>query len=78
MRDYQKEVFGLMVRQGDGGAIQQKVDACVGLALRLLGGVDRPMGREPQKLAVGCRTAEMVGELDAPLAALKVYLRDIQ
>jgi hypothetical protein len=78
MSDYQKEVFGLLVRQGDVGAIQQKVDACVGLALKALGGVDRPLGRELQKLAVGFRGAETVGELDVPLAALKGYLRDVQ
>jgi hypothetical protein len=78
MSDYQKEVFGLLVRQGDVSAIQQKVEACVGLALQALGGVDRPLGRELQKLAVGFRSAGTVGELDAPLAALKGYLRDIQ
>lgn len=78
MSDYQKEVFGSLVRQGDIGAIQQKVDACVRLALQALGGVDRPLGRELQKLAVGFRDAETVGELGAPLAALEGYLRDVQ
>lgn len=78
MSDYQKEVFGLLVRQGDVAAIQQKVDACVGLALQALGGVDRPLGRELDKLSAGFRSAGTVAELDTPLAALEGYLRDIQ
>jgi hypothetical protein len=78
MSDYQKEVFGLLVRQGDVGTIQQKVDACVGLALNALGGVDRPLGRELDKLAAEFNSAGTVEELDAPLAALKGYLKDIQ
>lgn len=78
MSDYQKEVFGLLVRQGDVAAIQQKVEACVGLALQALGGVDRPLGRELDKLAVGVRSAGTVGELGGPVAELEGYLRDIQ
>jgi len=78
MSDYQKEVFGLLVRRGDVDAIQQKVDECVGLALRSLGGVGTPLGRELHKLSADFNSAATLEQLDSPLAALKDYLKDIQ
>ena len=78
MGDYQRDVFELLVRRGDVEAIQVKVDECVGLALEGIGGVDKPLGRELQRLAGGLRDALTMDQLDAPLIALKDYLKDIQ
>jgi hypothetical protein len=78
MSDYEREVFGLLVRWGDVEAIQLKVDECVGLALKAIGGVDTPLGRELQRLSADFRGAQTLEQLDAPLIALKDYLKDIQ
>src|SRR5690349_21489880 len=78
MGDYQRDVFELLVRRGDVEGIQVKVGECVGLALEAVGGVDKPLGRELQRLAgefAGIQTMEL---LDTPLIALKGYLKDIQ
>lgn len=77
MEGYDREVFGLLVRQGDLPGIQLKVDECVTLALQSLGGTDTVMGRELQRLAVDVRQASTPDELDAPLSALKNYLKAI-
>ncbi|MNE92224.1 hypothetical protein D3C80_1899240 [compost metagenome] len=50
----------------------------MGLALEAIGGVDKPLGRELRRLAGGLRDALTMDQLDAPLIALKVYLKDIQ
>jgi hypothetical protein len=78
MGDYEREVFGLLVRRGDIEAIQLKVDNCVGLALEAIGGADKPLGRELQKLAAEFASIRTMEQLDAPLNALKEYLKDIQ
>jgi hypothetical protein len=78
MGDYQRDVFELLVRRGDIGAIQVKVDECVGLALEAVGGVDKPLGRELGRLAGEVASVQTVDQLDAPLVALKDYLKDIQ
>ncbi|MNQ54147.1 hypothetical protein D3C85_682090 [compost metagenome] len=78
MGDYQRDVFELLVRRGDVEGIQVKVGECVGLALEAIGGVDKPLGRELRRLAGGLRDALTMDQLDAPLIALKVYLKDIQ
>jgi hypothetical protein len=77
MSDYEREVFGLLVRRGDVGAIKQKVDECLGLALDALGGVDKPLGRELNRLAVDFSSAQTMEQLGAPLDAIKDYLKDI-
>ena len=77
MSDYQREVFGLLVRSGDVDAIQRKVNKCLGLALEALGGADKPLGRELQKLAEVFNQAPTIEGLNAPLIALKHYLKDI-
>ena len=77
MEGYDREVFGLLVRQGNLAGIQLKVDECVTLALQSLGGADTVMGRELQRLAVDVRQASTPDELDAPLNALKDYLKAI-
>ncbi|MNR22406.1 hypothetical protein D3C85_1393550 [compost metagenome] len=66
------------MRRGDVEAIQLKVDECVGLALEAIGGVDKPLGRELWRLAGEFSGIQMMGQLDAPLIALKDYLKDIQ
>ncbi len=78
MDDYQREVFQLLVRRGEVAAIQLKVATCVGLALTALGGVDKPMGRELQRLAVDFGQAQTLEQMQAPLLALRDYLKDIQ
>ncbi|UVK99702.1 hypothetical protein [Pseudomonas sp. B21-048] len=77
MSDYEQELFGLLVRRADVGAIKQKVDECLGLASDALGGVGKPLGRELNKLAVVFRSAQTVEQLGAPLIAIKNYLKDI-
>jgi len=77
MDGYEREVFGLLVRQGDLATIQVKLDECIALALDSLGGADTVMGRELQRLAVDVRQASTFEELDAPLNALKDYLKAI-
>lgn len=78
MSDYEREVFGLLVRRGDIAAIQVKVDECLSLALNAIGGVDTVLGRELHRLAADFSTARTMEQLDAPLIALKYYLKDIQ
>jgi hypothetical protein len=78
MGDYQRDVFELLVRRGDIEAIQVKVGECVGLALEAIGGVDKPLGRELRRLAGEVASRQTMEQLDAPLIALKDYLKDIQ
>jgi hypothetical protein len=78
MSDYEREVFGLLVRRGDVEAIQMKVDECVGLALEAIGDADKPLGRELHRLAAEFSSVQTMEQLDAPLIALKDYLKDIQ
>jgi hypothetical protein len=78
MSDYQRDVFELLVRRGDVEGIQVKVGECVGLALEAVGGVDKPLGRELRRLAGEFAGIQAMEQLDAPLVALKDYLKDIQ
>ncbi|KQV15233.1 hypothetical protein ASC74_05895 [Pseudomonas sp. Root329] len=78
MSDYEREVFGLLVRRGDIDAIQFRVAHCLGLAMEALGGAETPLGRELNRLAVDFSNARTMEHLDAPLIALKDYLKDIQ
>ena len=78
MSDYEREVFGLLVRRGDIEAIQGKVDECLSLALNAVGGVDTALGRELRRLANSFSAARTMEQLDSPLLALKDYLKDIQ
>jgi hypothetical protein len=50
----------------------------VGLALEAVGGVDKPLGRELRRLADEFSNSLTIEQLDAPLIALKDYLKDIQ
>lgn len=78
MSDYEREVFGLLVRRGDVEGTQFRVGHCVGLALEAIGGVDTPLGRELHRLAADFNSARTMEQLNAPLIALKDYLKDIQ
>ncbi|UZE10919.1 hypothetical protein [Pseudomonas sp. B21-053] len=78
MSDYEREVFGLLVRRGDVEGIQFRVGHCVGLALEALGGVETPLGRELNKLFADFNAARTMEQLEAPVIALKDYLKDIQ
>ncbi|WP_207285693.1 hypothetical protein [Pseudomonas sp. FW300-N2A2] len=77
MSDYEREVFGLLVRRGDVEGIQVKVGECVGLALKAIGGVDKPLGRELGRLASELAGIQTMEQLHGPLIALKDYLKDI-
>jgi len=77
MSDYEREVFGLLGRRGDVEAIQKKVDECLSLALNAVGGVDKPLGRELQRLADDFGEALTMEQLYGPLNALKNYLKEI-
>ena len=77
MGDYQRDVFELLVKRGDVAGIQVKVGECVGLAMEALGGVEKPLGRELQRLAAEVGCAETMGELGVPVGALRQYLKDI-
>jgi hypothetical protein len=78
MSDYEREVFGLLVRRGDVEAIQFRVAHCVGLALDAIGGVDTPLGRELDRLSGDFGNAQTMEQLNKPLIALKDYLKVIQ
>ena len=78
MADYEREVFALLVRNGDIGTIQVKVNQCLALALKALGGVDTVMGRELQKLAAGFSNAQTPEQMHPALLTLKDYLKDVQ
>jgi hypothetical protein len=78
MDGYEREVFGLLVRQGDLPTIQLKLRACADQALAALGGADTVLGRELQRLAHEVRQVRSLDELGAPLNTLKDYLKDIQ
>lgn len=78
MSDYQRDVFALLVRNGDVATIQRKVNECLGLALNALGGTDTPMGRELQKLSADFKQAQTLEQLSTPAIQLKDYLKDIQ
>ncbi|MGX4729330.1 hypothetical protein C4C32_05320 [Pseudomonas corrugata] len=78
MADYEREVFGLMVRKGDIEGIRGKVEHCLGLALEAVGGVDTVLGRELNRLATEFGATRTVEELRDPLLTLRDYLKDIQ
>ncbi len=73
-----REVFGLLVRRGDVAGIQVKVSHSLDLALEAVGGIDTVLGHELHRLAAEFRTAQTMEQLDAPLIALRAYLKDIQ
>ncbi|WP_460117804.1 hypothetical protein [Pseudomonas sp. S2_C03] len=77
MGDYQQDVFELLVKRGDVAGIQVKVGECVGLAMEAVGGVEKPLGRELQRLAAEVGCAGTMGELGVPVGALRQYLKDI-
>ncbi|MFJ2684599.1 hypothetical protein ACIOYV_12765 [Pseudomonas sp. NPDC087342] len=78
MSDYEREVFGLLVRRGDVEGIQFRVGHCVGLALEAIGGVDTPLGRELHRLAADFGDARTMEQLEVPVITLRDYLKDIQ
>ena len=77
MDGYEREVFGLLVRQGDLAVIQAKIAECLAQALEALGGADTVMGRELQRLAQDVQNADQLDELRMPLNHLRDYLKDI-
>ncbi len=78
MGDYEREVFGLLVRRGNIEGIQQKVDECLCLALNAVGGVDSVLGRELHRLAAEISIAQTMEQFYVPLSALEDYLKNIQ
>ena len=53
------------------------MDECVELALEAIGGVDKPLGRELNRLAAEFGCARTMEQLDGPLIAVKDYFKDI-
>ena len=78
MDRYEREVFGLLVRQGDLPGVLLKIDECVMQALVALGGADTVLGRELQRLSTDVQQASTLEELKPLLATLKDYLKAIQ
>ncbi|MCP1465335.1 MULTISPECIES: hypothetical protein [Pseudomonas] len=78
MDRYEREVFGLLVRQGDLPGVLLKIDECVVQALVALGGADTVLGRELQRLSTDVQQASTLEELKPLLATLKDYLKAIQ
>lgn len=78
MSDYEREVFGLLVRRGDVEAVQGKVDECLSLALNAVGGVDTVLGCELHQLTEDFKAARTLEQFEVPLIALKKYLKEIQ
>jgi len=76
MGDYQKDIFELLLRRGDVETIQLKMDECLGLAMDALGGVEKPLGRELQKLSEDFRQARSIDQLKKPLLLILDYLKD--
>lgn len=77
MGDFQRDVFELLVRRGDVEGIQFRIAHCIGLALVAIGGADTPLGRELERLSADFSGARVMEQLNAPLIALKNYLKDI-
>lgn len=73
-----REVFGLLVRRGDIREIQVKLERCLGLALEAVGSTHTVLGRELQRLAAESSAARTMEQLEAPLIALRDYLKNIQ
>lgn len=78
MAQYQREVFALLLRNGDVDAIQLKLSQCLEVALIALGGAGTVMGRELNKLSAQVADAQTLEQLHLPLAHLKDYLKAIQ
>ena len=78
MGDFDREVFGLLVRKGDIDRIRSKVEHCLELALQAVGGAGTALGRELNRLAADFSAARTMELFDGPLVALKEYLKDIQ
>lgn len=78
MDGYEREVFGLLVRQGNLAEIQLKLDECITQALIALGGADSVLGRELLKLSTPVQNISHLDELICPLTVLKGYLKDVQ
>jgi len=77
MGGYQRDDFELLVTKGDVQGTQRKVDECLGIALKAMGGADKPLGRELQRLSADVYTARTFEALEGPLGMLKSYLRDV-
>jgi hypothetical protein len=77
MSDYEREVFGLLVRRGDVEGIQSRVRHCVELAMEAIGGIDTVLGRELHRFAADFNAAQTMDQLEMPLIALKDYLKEI-
>lgn len=77
MSDYHFDLFELLLGRGDVEAIQQKIQECLRLALSALGGTDKPLGRELDRVSVDFRSARTVEGLDRTLIAISDYLKAI-
>jgi hypothetical protein len=77
MGDYQRDVFELLVARNDVPTIQGKMNECLSMAMDAMGGADKPLGRELQRLSSGLHAAQTLNSMQAPLHEIKGYLRAV-
>lgn len=77
MSDYQQDIFALLIARGDLATIQYKINECLLIALDAMGGAEKPLGRELQRVSSGFHAAQAIDSLDAPLRAINDYLRAV-
>ena len=77
MGDYQQDVFELLSARGDVAMIQHKINECLLLALDAMGGAEKPLGRELQRVSSGFYAAQTLDSMETPLHMIKGYLREV-
>ena len=77
MSDYHHDLFELLTCKGDVEGIRQRIDDCLRLALSALGGIDKPLGRELQRVSVDFRSAGTLEGLGHGLVAIREYLKAV-
>lgn len=77
MSDYQRDVFELLIARSDLALIQHKISECLLIALDAMGGAEKPLGRELERVSSGFHAAQSIDALDAPLRVIKDYLREV-
>lgn len=77
MSDYQRDIFELLIARGDVAMIQHKINECLLLALDAMGGAEKPLGRELQRVSTEFHSAQTLDSLEPPLQVIKGYLREV-
>lgn len=66
------------INRTDAGRHALSNNKSVPFSLKAVGGGDKPLARELQRLAGEFASIQTMTQLDAPLVAIKGYLKDIQ